>query len=359
VRRIAFLGLALLAVGCGGASENASERELEAGTLRLGFVGRLTGAPWDRDRLAFEGARLAVGEINRLGGIDGVLRLRLDGAAAATPAGAMTAAEGLLRRGARVLVTPCRQAEQLSVFRAGESARRLVLGTCNRGLGRAGRPGTDWYVSPELVAQAAALAELVAERGHERVWLDAPRSGETRTTLEAALRERGLRAVRRGGKPDAVVVARNARETVRLIASLRADGSRAAIFALDQLDSARVRGQAGSLLEGASFTAYGYPVPGSELDELYERYRARYGRRPDGSAIALGYTAVKVLEAAINVYESAETARVQRAMRGLEHHGGPLGSIAYPERGGRSPRAEVPVVTVVDSRLELARRAEP
>jgi branched-chain amino acid transport system substrate-binding protein len=129
------------------------------------------------------------------------------------------------------------------------------------------------------------------------------------------------------------------------------------IVGLDSFDSAAALRCSGRAMEGVTFATFGYPDPGSELDEFYERYRAAYGRRPDGSAAALGYQAIRVLEAAINKCESTAPGSLRRALRGAEV-GGPL-PLSYPERRGAVPRVEIALVTVHDGRFELVARRLP
>ena len=65
------------------------------------------------------------------------------------------------------------------------------------------------------------------------------------------------------------------------------------------------------------FTTFGMPEPGSEQDEMDERYRAMTGHHPASSVAALGYDAGNVLEYAILNASSTRRALLAASMRGL------------------------------------------
>ncbi len=99
-------------------------------------------------------------------------------------------------------------------------------------------------------------------------------------------------------------------------------------------------------------------MPGSELDELYEKYRLDYGARPDGSEVQLGYNALRVIDKAVQQAKSTDPAAMSADLPGLSI-GGAGGVLDYPEDGSRQPRADVAVVQVRDGRLELVSAGRP
>jgi hypothetical protein len=127
---------------------------------------------------------------------------------------------------------------------------------------------------------------------------------------------------------------------------------------LDRLDSAAGRAAAGAGAEGVTFATFGYPVPGSELDELYEKYRLDHGARPDGSEVQLGYDCVRVIGKAVEQAKTTDPAAMAANLPGLEI-GGAGGVLDYPEDGSRQPRADVAVAQVRDGRLELVHGGRP
>jgi ABC-type branched-subunit amino acid transport system substrate-binding protein len=106
------------------------------------------------------------------------------------------------------------------------------------------------------------------------------------------------------------------------------------------------------------FATFGFPVPGSELDELYEKYRLDHGARPDGSQVQLGYDAVRVLVEGVEKARSTDPAALSAALPGLEVSGAG-GVLNYEENGSRVPRADAALVEVRAGRVELVKRGRP
>ena len=130
------------------------------------------------------------------------------------------------------------------------------------------------------------------------------------------------------------------------------------MYGLDRLDTAAAIAAVGADANGVTFATFGFPVPGSELDELYEKYRLDYGARPDGSEVQLGYDAVHVIDKAVQQAKSTDPKAMAADLPGLSI-GGAGGVLDYPEDGSRQPRADVAVVQVRNGRLELVHRGRP
>ncbi|MGZ4353868.1 MAG: ABC transporter substrate-binding protein [Gaiellaceae bacterium] len=309
--------LAIGAAACGGGS-SAPKRKLLPGTLTVGAV--LASA---RDRIIARGARIGAAEVDNVGGVDGRVRHRV-------VAGPDAAA--LVRRGARVVLLPCAARDQARAEAALAGRRVLELATCND------RPSARaWPVGPSLADRADALFATLRNNGVAQVALVPGGAG-------AVLRQRAA-AWGVGVAPSATaVVAGGGWDTVPL--------SRAT-YGLDELDTtARTR------RDGVTFATFGFPVPGTKLDEVYERYRLAYGSRPDGSEVQLGYNAIRVVDDAVDAARSTDPRAVAAALPGLSV-GGAGGVLDYPKSGSRQPRADVAVVQVAGGRLDLVRGGRP
>ncbi len=339
----------LAAAGCSSASSNTpANRQVPPGTIVIGFPNDLIG----REAEMSNGAKIAARRINGLGGIDGSLRIRLlvrDTKGDPTRAGRVAAR--LIDEGARVLVLPCDLDSQRAVVRGAHGTKVILLATCNYDPGLVERTPFLWAVGMGANLEAAALADHAHAKGYTRVYVTPPRSvdgGRLARYFDAAAGQRSLTLVASPKRADAIVSVLPIRATLRL-----AKRSSKPVLGTDLLDSRRIL-----RAEGLAFTTFGYPDPGFATDEFYERYRAHYGVRPDGSSAALAYAAILLFERAVNQAESAAPYLVTHELHGLEMES-PLGHLAYPGDGGRNPQVKVALVQVKDGRLQPLTRVEP
>jgi hypothetical protein len=322
VRAVALA--AALVVGlaaCGGSGE--PKKELLPGTLTIGAV--VASA---RDRVIAHGARIDVGEMNSLGGIAGKVRVRF---VTGPDAGA------LVRRGARAVLLPCEPADQARAEAALRGRRVFAVATCN-----SWSPTKAWGAGPSLRDRVDGLFATLRDRHVDRAAIAA---GPAAATMRRAAADWGV---------DVTPTA----STVVTGSGWGAITQRRPVYGLDRLDSAAGIAAAGAGAEGVTFATFGYPVPGSELDELYEKYRLDHGARPDGSEVQLGYDGVHVIGKAVEQAKTTDPAALAANLPGLSI-GGAGGVLDYPEDGSRQPRADIAVVQVRDGRLELLTRGRP
>ena len=323
MRAIALVAaLAFGLAACGGSASPA--RKLAPGPFVLGGV--VASA---RDRLIENGARIDAAEVNDAGGILGQVRLRV----LAGPG-----AGSLVRRGARALLLPCAAADQARAETAVRHSPVVLLSTCgNRPSGRA------WGVGANLADRAAMLAGWLHDHGVKQVTV---LPGGAAAALRRAVGAWGIR-VRNGAR---TVLADRDWAQVKTLGR-PVDG-------LDRLDTAAGRRTVGPAADGTVYATFGFPVPGSKLDEVYERYRLAFGRRPDGSAVQLGYDGVRVLTDAVEAARATGVQAITAALPGLQV-GGAGGVLNYERTGTRQPRADAAVVEVQDGRLNLLDKGRP
>jgi hypothetical protein len=334
VRILALVVLAGLATACGGSDE--PERELQHGTFTIGSV-----IATDRDSIIARGAQIGVAEVNNAGGVGGRVKLKLT---------LGPSAEQLVAGGARALILPCEAGDEGQAL--GQVRRRHVLtfATCNNdpaaGVGTNLPLAAPWGVGPDVSGRAAMLAALLHERQFQRVAIV---PGGAADFLKQAVEAWGIELVAQ--QPEGIVTDGDWRS----VDELRGFH----VYGLDRLDSAKgiqATGLHGS--EGRIFATFGFPSPGSKLDEVYERYRLAHAARPDGSEVGLGFDAVRVLDAAMNEAVSKDPAAMAAAIPGLEVPGAG-GVLNFEENGSRRPRADVALVEARSGRLELLKRGRP
>lgn len=345
------LALVVGSAGCSGGQEQ--EAELGPGVLRIGHVGRLDGARTRDERIA-RGARLAVAEINALGGIDGVVRLELARIDEST--GGAGASGGAIA----AMIAPCDSGAQGLVSRRAHLRRALLVAPCDLAPALRSRARDIVPIAARSGAQAGKLADHLAGSEHRRLWIAAGESSRFSASFARESERLGLTIVARTEPrlparvpaADALVVDAGPGAVRELVRGLRRRGAAMPVFGTSRLDTTALLAPAEPALEGLSFVTFGYPEPGSELDELYERHRAAFGRSPEGSDVGLGYAAVRAIEAAVNVFESTEPARMREAFEELEV-GSPLGVLEYtPDQVA----VDVVLVTVRNGRFELLER---
>src|SRR5262245_22051662 len=161
----------MLVAACGG--DDADEPELQTGAVRVGAV----PGPTDWDAQVLSGVRAAVRELERRGGIDEKVRLRLF---VGTPS-------GLLRAGVRLIVLPC-DARTQAASAAAIRRRAFVLEPCNTGIWR--RFHGVWPVSVSAADEARVLTGYVEDEGYERVAVLG--DGRIADAVRAAVKEEEL-----------------------------------------------------------------------------------------------------------------------------------------------------------------------
>jgi len=294
---VALIAVAVLS-GCGGDEE---ELEIRPGPLKIGIV----AAPGAREEVVRRGVQVAAATINAAGGIGGAAPIEL----------VVGDVRQLLRRDLELLVLPCDQDAARDAARRLAERRAVAVAPCDDG----GVPASRHVFTSGLApaAQAAALADVAGDR----------------VALVPTLTERG-------GEVERLLT-----KHVRLVPGGVTAGADAPERVLPRLGSR----------DGTLYVTYGFPEPGNEVDEFFERYKALFARRPPSIVAALGADALSVLAAAIEEAGSPEPALVSAQLvgDGLEV-GGVLGTIEFPGASFRA-RSEWVAVRIERGRYRVVR----
>ena len=299
-RAVALLALALVA-GCGGGDDDP---EIRPGLLRIGVI----AAPSARDQLVRRGVHVAAVQVNDAGGIGGAAPIEL---VTGTPT-------RLIARGVRLFVLPCDQVAARTAAGVVRRERATAVAPCDDGPDLPSARVFATGLPPE--AQAAALADVAPQPA----------------ALAPTRTERGREVERRLA------------EHVELVSSEPTIGA-------DAPEAVRPPGDA---LPGVVYVTYGFPEPGSEVDEFYERYKAIFHRRPESIVAALGADALAVLAAAIEEAGSPDPDAVTRQIHdeGVEV-AGVVGTIEFAGDGA-SAETEWVALRVEDGRYRVVDRAD-
>jgi ABC-type branched-subunit amino acid transport system substrate-binding protein len=288
VRAATIVALVAVLAGCGG--DHEPERELLPGRVTVGVV--------SAEPMVGKGVRVEANRINNAGGIGGALTIDL----------VRGSAPELVRRGIQLIVLPCRSGLADAARRVSE-AGAIAVAPCDDGILR--EPLRRVYptgLSPE--GQAEALREQVDGK--------AARVLEARTPRGA--RVRALLGVDQGGN---AVVSPDTPETEQA-----PEGAP----------------------EGTIFGTYGFPDPGSRVDEFAERFKAVFDARPTTILAALGSDSLTALAYAVELAQSTKPEHVAESFADGFEVRGVLGELDFPA-GGRAPEVETAIVRLEDGRL--------
>jgi branched-chain amino acid transport system substrate-binding protein len=337
--------------------------------LKIGAIYNLEGSQSPLDIPSARGARLAVSEINALGGIDGrkIELILCDGKS--DPSKVRECAAGLL-------------AENISAM-MGLSDTDMVLAALPVAA-RAGIPFvTSGATSPKLVeeydglflacfgdnVQAAAGAEyaynemglktcailvdgdmefarLLAGYFKER-YLDL--GGEI--TMEAFVNDSDLgslsRAIADEG-PDMIYLAAGPEETGTMVETIRGAGIQTPVFGGDSLDSPLLKRKGVGRIVFSTHALL--DENSSSTGEFVRAYRAEYGYPPENAFSALGYDAINLLANAIDRAGSNDPQAILGTLGNTSGFKGVTGEISY-RSGGHIPNKGVTMILLTDGEI--------
>jgi len=144
-----------------------------------------------------------------------------------------------------------------------------------------------------------------------------------------------------------------------LIKQLRQQGIKTQVVGTDGVESGPILALPARTTNGTGFTTFGFPTRGSATAKFYAQYKARFGKKPDGSFAALGYETIKVLEAAMLKADSTDPSKIQGALAAGLTVRGALGPIKYVGGGEHNPVTLVTVDRIKNRHFVLVRKSVP
>jgi branched-chain amino acid transport system substrate-binding protein len=349
--------------------DSISLEEVPGQMIKIGAIYNLEGSQSPLDLPSARGARLAVEEINALGGIDGrkIELILCDGKS--DPAKVRECAFGLLDENVSAMM--------------GLSDTDMVLAAAPVAAG-AGIPFvTSGATSPRLAeeyeglflacfgdnVQAAAGAEYAYNKmdlktcsllvdgdmeyarllaGYFKVrYLDL--GGEI--IMEANIHDSDLRnlsqAVGDHG-PDMIYLAAGPEEAGAMIEVLRRAGIQRPVFGGDSFDSPELRREGMGTIVFSTHALL--DERSSTTGEFVRAYWAEYGYPPENAFSALGYDTVNLLADAINRAGSGDPKAILEALKNTSGFKGATGKISY-QNGSRIPNKDVTMILLTDGRI--------
>lgn len=345
-------------------------------SIKIGYLGGLTGylAPYDQPSLA--GVEVAVDEINAGGGIGGSIPIELivrDMRSDTAQASAM--AQELVGEGISFLISPCDVDPSIAAGLIAQAAEVPAMTSC------ASTPTLPATVGEYMFSnytadnlQAAALAEYAREQGYQTAWVmlspDTPYTqrlpeyfaeafeamgGEVLNVVEYTMGQQDFSAEvtnisSMDALPDVIMTSAYEPDFPAFIRALRGAGIDTPVLGSDGIDSPTTT-SLGDVAEGVIFTNAGYPSEGSPLAAFYERYEAFHGSPAETAFTATGYDMIKVVEAAVIAAGSTEGAALRDAIDASADVQGATGLITFAG-GNRVPVRNVALNRVTGGAVE-------
>jgi branched-chain amino acid transport system substrate-binding protein len=374
--------LAFTAIGSARPTRPAQQQALGS-SVKVGFDAALSGFLAPFDSLVTNGSKIAVDEINKSGGINGKTKINLvlkdQKSDAAT---VVTVAQDLIDSGAQVLLPGCNLDFQVALASIAQRKNVPVFSPCNAD---PTVPNQFSVYNPVGVGgnrQVAALATYMKSKGYKNIWvLNSNDNGYVKVITKYILANAKLYHFKVVGqdnykvlgtdfssnitkiqhaskKPDVIVTGAFAPDISVFTKQLRAAGVKTPVVGTDGCDTQVTLTTGGSAMNGLTFTTFAFPKPGTATAKLYKAYKAKFGKNPDSSYVALGYNAMKVLAAAVGKAGSTDPKAIRNALKGLTVKS-PSGDLHYPASGAPNPKVNVAVVTVKKGKFQLLKEINP
>jgi branched-chain amino acid transport system substrate-binding protein len=202
--------------------------------------------------------------------------------------------------------------------------------------------------------QAAAVAEFAISEGKRTVYLltspDTTYVANLPEYFGAVFEKKGGKIVGRGTftmnqpdfsaeitnikalpeQPDLIMTAAYEPDFPAFIQQLRAAGVTIPVYGADGIGTPTIKAL-GKLVEGVVYTGAGYPEPGSRLEAFNEAFTKYAGHAPESTYEANGYEIGLILDEAVRVAGSDESAAIRDAIAGLKDFEGVTGKITYAD----------------------------
>jgi branched-chain amino acid transport system substrate-binding protein len=370
------LGVAALAVAVAtGFTSGRTSTGLAKGTIKVGYGNNLTGFLAVHDKLISNGAKLAVEQINRKGGIGGKVKIALTlEDVKSDPAVSVQVANDLIGKHVGVLVLPCNTDFQVAMASVAQRKKQFTLSPCNADPTVPKKFSVYWPVGMAGNAQMAQLANYAKLRKYKRVYvLDSPSFMYVQLMakyFKKAAPSRGISIVgtdhipfgatgfagspegyaaivtkikNLSPKPNAIMTGLFSPFVDFLARQLRSQGVNIPVIGSDGMDTGVNLQVGGSAVNGYGFSTFGSPDKGTATARFYAQFRKRFGASPDGTYPALGYDTIKVLEAAVLKAGSTDPKKIQAVLSAGMTVNGALGPVKYLGHGQHNPRNVVVV----------------
>ena len=383
----ALLALVVFAVA-GFGSSGPQATALKKGTIKVGYGNNLTGFLAAHDVLISNGAKLAVEQINKKGGIGGKIKINLllrD--VQSRPDTSVQVARDLMKAKVNVLVLPCNTDFQVGMAAVANPKGQFMLSPCNADPTVARKYGNYWPVGMAGNAQLAQLANYAKLRKYKKVYvLDAPQMLYVHLMAKYFKKAAPARGIQIVGSDDIPFGATGFPQDYSAIATkiknnsggaqaimtglfspfvdflardLRRAGVNLPVIGTDGMDTQLNLTTGKDAVNGYGFTTFGFPDKGSATARFYAQFKGRFGASPDGTYPALGYDTIKVLEAAVIKAGGINGKVIQAALANGMTVNGALGPVRYGGSNRHNPTNIVAALQIKNGKFVKVLKGVP
>ena len=383
----ALLALVVFAAA-GFGSSGPQATALKKGTIKVGYGNNLTGFLAAHDVLISNGAKLAVEQINKKGGIGGKIKINLllrD--VQSRPDTSVQVARDLMKAKVNVLVLPCNTDFQVGMAAVANPKGQFMLSPCNADPTVARKYGNYWPVGMAGNAQLAQLANYAKLRKYKKVYvLDAPQMLYVHLMAKYFKKAAPARGIQIVGSDDIPFGATGFPQDYSAIATkiknnsggaqaimtglfspfvdflardLRRAGVNLPVIGTDGMDTQLNLTTGKDAVNGYGFTTFGFPDKGSATARFYAEFKGRFGASPDGTYPALGYDTIKVLEAAVIKAGGINGKLIQAALANGMTVNGALGPVRYGGSNRHNPTNIVAALQIKNGKFVKVLKGVP
>lgn len=353
------------------ASSAAGSSAASGEEVVIGYAGGFTGDCAVGEVPALDGLSYAAQQLNATGGIAGhpvkVISKDMKGDSATGG----TVAQELLDQGADVLVAPCFPGMAAGVIQAGGKAGVPVISAISTQPEFVVVGGSPAYLAAfGDNVQAAAAAEYALKKGAKtsftvsspdlsytqnapKFFVDAFQKGGGKNlgdvTFNLGQTDFSAQVTQIANlpeKPDVIYTAMFPPDTSSFVRALRAAGVKSRMIGADAWDTAALLEAGADAVEGSWLTTHGAGQPGTDFQNVVDGVAKEKGSKSDAPAfVALGYSTLQIIAAAIEKAGSIDPAAVSAAMKDLENVKTVTGTITYKGTNG-VPKKDVTIGVV-------------
>jgi branched-chain amino acid transport system substrate-binding protein len=316
---------ALLAVSCGGnGDEGGGDGGSAEDVFKIGFCADLSGGYSSYDTPVMNGAEMAVEEINAAGGINGMKLELIVKDNKNDKALAIQTTQELIDEGIQYLIlTTADHVTAIARMAAEYDIPSDTGGGSPPNVPRDAGEFTFMYIMGDNVQGAAMANFCYSEVGHRTAYLlkspdfaypnnlplyfkdvfeklGGKITGIADYKLEAGdFSAQVTKIMEASPKPDMIFTPMFLPDTPVFLKQLKAAGNDIPVVMSEanHVDDILVVGP--DVLDGIYLASFGFPEPGSALEDLYNRYAEKTGSPPDTPFFACGYDGILILKAGL------------------------------------------------------------